>query len=1005
MRNSTIIAVLLFCIAIPRTAAQTPPPSFAKGFELLNKLGPQQPAKETPWRRLPADRPSGNQLLDELAEKMQGNGWLLPPASEGKIRTLHFAQATPSESAPDEAQSPGPGLLGKMLGNSDKETDAEPESLPDLKKDVATIIKTIAKLREDDPDEFSDPESFSRPWNENGASAFGPLLLFASQVHLNGHPDLADQLAWALFNAAPSRESVVDAALNHLGDQLYQDAATRFFASWDWKSYHDDLTKLVTNLPRGWQAQPAAALVLESLSPRVAGKPAPDPANSPAKPDPDAIAATAWMLETPKTNQPEAELPPEVIARLRTIPAEYHAQFLEAMAIQGQGSNLTPPDLWLLQKPEQLAADTSPNAPLLKLGIRALPVLAALATDSYPIAYRNPSPSSRSYSSSDSPFERALQIHASMSRPATRGDIARLILLATLPDPNNDLASVDAETLRDLAIDFHNTHKEKTWSQLAAVFLAEGSATQRSESAKLLASSTDPEHHQFFEKLILESGSTATGIDSVLIYAQQRKAAAKPFIDRYITLLREEFGDGSDLEDNYDIPWEIRQPGRLKTIIKQLESLASGQSAQASAREIARGSPEDAKTAAPDLFQSIPEDKPLARMGAMLAGAVAANDPGIRTLFITLALRISWPTSDDPDSKPRNFTESEASAWQKLLNDKRPIPEEYLNFTRLGETIAELASCAAEYSIAPREYNELHVASIILKKTTPELCSARITARFAKQPIPPIPDPEKISDEQLALIISTAAAKPAAEIPAYLASLTPDESAAWYHWITDSQDPPVPDSVKKLSMTILEEDTTAHSGIKPEPGLLNLKLNTEIHEDTFDSYLATLAADAPRQSPALATLSAADFPPGLSAWVVRPPFPEPKPQNNNEEDPLERLRNPSESIALEIFSDEIDLFKLEGAPANANAIITIDFYTEEDSTTSVWWIIDGKPVLFEISEEDTETNFKSDPESRIKPMIAATREAGTDFQIRIKLITRADAERIAASQPTDEEEE
>jgi hypothetical protein len=38
-------------------------------------------------------------------------------------------------------------------------------------------------------------------------------------------------------------------------------------------------------------------------------------------------------------------------------------------------------------------------------------------------------------------------------------------------------------------------------------------------------------------------------------------------------------------------------------------------------------------------------------------------------------------------------------------------------------------------------------------------------------------------------------------------------------------------------------------------------------------------------------------------------------------------------------------------------------------------------------------------------MIAATREAGTDFQIRIKLITRADAERIAASQPTDEEEE
>jgi hypothetical protein len=974
-------------------SAETAPPSFASGFGMLNTLGPAEPAEGTPWRRVSAGNPSGNSLLNGISQKMQGNGWLVATAEDGKIRAVHFGQVLPVETEPPGAAKPsGGGLLGKLLGGAAK--DAE-EPAADLDKDVALIVSTVAKLKTSE-----DPDDFSKPWNANGSQAFGPLLLFAAQLHRTGHPELADRLAWTLFKAAPTRETVVDAALNSLGDQLYQDIAGRFFTSWDWLAYRDELATLVEKLPRGWETRPAAALVLDSLALRLGGNPPPDPRASGVELDVESLAAIAWMLDTPKPDDSKPPIPPELQARLQHIPPEYHAEFLESMGMDGGGTTLAVPSLWLLKKPDESESLTGPAGPLLRLGVRALPVLAALTADRYPVCHRNPASRSRSYSYQDNAIERALAIHASMARPATRGDIARTLLLATLPDANGDLQNTDADTLREIAVDFHKTHHGKDWGGLAAVFLAEGAGHQKAEAAKLLATSTEAAHHQLFETLILESSPAAASLSQVMTYAQQRKTAAKPFIDRYLALVRDEIGDASNLENNRELSWELRQPGHLTQMLRQLESLASGKSPQASARELAKGSVEEAKAGIPALFQSLSTEKPQTQLAAMLAGAVAADAPETRGLFLNLTFRVGWARGggeaeeeeEDDDEKQatdRKFSESEANAWKKLIADERPLPKEMMSgYYNFGGTLGDLAASAAEYAISPQAFQEFHIASVILEESIASLCRQRVNARFAGESLPPLPDAEKTTPERLKEIVATAGAKPAGEIIEYLGTLSPDERAAWFMWINDPGDPPLPESVRKLGMTIIRESLVSQNGITPEPGLLNLKAGMEIHEDTFDPYIASLAADAAKHSLTFGTLQRADFPPGLASWTVRAAVPETKTDEEENEEPDPYNDTPS---AINIFRNLVATFELDGIPENATALIIAHCYTDENNGDAMWWIVDGKPVPFAI---DDEGELQTKPEPVIPGIIAAAREAGTGIMLRISVITRADAERI-----------
>ena len=788
-----ILACALICLPAPCcVAAEAQPAGFGPGFELLAGLGLPELPPATVWIDNNATS-SGYNRSSDLIKGIKGNAWLLPPTKEGEIRTLALGSASITTTPAEDSGSKS--VLGKMLGSGDK---PEPAREIDLAKDIDTLCKNIGKI-----DDFDDLDDFRATWSNNGAGTFGPMMLFAAQIHQAGKPALANQLAEALFQKAPNREVVVDAAINSLGDQLYENATRRFFETHDWKTYHQELSSLVESLSRGWNSQAAVAMLFDPLAKRAAGEPPAIPQLDGIPIETRAVDAVAWMHEDPKPDADEAKLDPEIAAQLAGVPAQYRAQYLQQLG-GGGGNSIHGVGTWLMETPEDLEKKAGPAAPTVKLGVHALPVLAALTGDTYLTARPNVGGggSSHYFSSSTGPLERAIQIYGSMNRPASRGDLATYLLAATLPDPGNEISQLDPQSLADMAVEFWKEHRDEKPADIALAFLSNGSSEQMSTAAKVLAASKDPAHHQALEAHVLADLSPVSQLMTVSAYVQLRKTAAKPFFDRYLKTLREEIKDGDALQNNDELTWELRDKDRVNQTIKQLESQVSGKSSQSIAKEIAQGSAKDARTAVPALFESL-SDAPLSRqLVTLLTGALAAEDPEIRKIFLNQSYQLDWHPEagdgDEDDTVPadRKFTDSEAKAWKRLIADERETPDsDNSYYGSVADTLGKLAAVTFEYSILPNGFEDLNTAATITGRKLADIAFDRATARLDGKPVPPFPDATKITPARLAEIVNTAAGKPLLEIHPYLKSLSDDERAAWFTWIREPGGLAVPENV------------------------------------------------------------------------------------------------------------------------------------------------------------------------------------------------------------------
>jgi hypothetical protein len=949
------IAIALLSSTPILLADQSTLPSFAKGFEMLNTLGPSPLDQGATWRKLDAGNMLNSKVLRQLTGSMQGNGWLLPSIDGTPNRSIPFGSAVPREI--------------QIQGNP---------AQGDLEKDTATILEAIDKIERAD-----DLDDFRRPWTDSGSRTFGPLMLFAAQLHQAGHPKLADQIAWALFQKAPNREVVVDAALDHLGTQLYQHATDRFFKNHDWQAYRDELTALIEKLPRGWDAQPAAMLVLESVNRRISQPTPPAPQLEQLPISPAAINAIAWMTTPPESNDATPSIPPEVAEMLAEVPPEYHAQVLARYG-GGGGNRVSDPGFWLLDTNEEDGGKSSPARELLALGIEAIPVLAALTTDSYPTHLHNPSAGEQSFSYSRSAASRALETYAGMARPATRGDLAKTFLKPILPDGQDQLDDADNDTLRDIAIEFYQTHKGKDAAQFAAIYLAEGDENQKSLAVDFLINSTDPEHHRIFETHILDSSPATAHLTAVVTYAQLRKADAKPLIEKFLPLIRTEIGDGTNLENNRNLSWQFREPGQLKQTLRQLEAIAEGRSLTDSAREIATGPPEEAEAAIQALSQSLSTESPDQQLEILLAGALATENPQVRSSFLTPLFQYQSESDEEDAPAPPVITDTIRQAWTVLGADTRPIAPEWIsNLPFPADDIASFAAMVLESRLHSGGLIELNQAAIILKQPIAKICMARIKARIANETLPALPNPENINEERLREIITTAATKSGTDILTYLDTLTPDERAAWAEWIAEPGEIKIPESVLALSSTIVTENTSPQQGLIPTPGLLNLKTGLQIDQN-IDAYIATLAANSAEHSLAIGTLRQADFPPGLASWTLRAEFP----KAEDEEETISRMGY----TPIDLFRQLVAYFSIEGAPEKADALIICQLYSEASQGIFLWWVIEGKPSPFSVSDEGT---LGAPPETTLTQTLAAARESGQAFMLNVQVLSREHAKKLA----------
>lgn len=937
MKLFSVVVLLAGVCAFGR--AQEVVPDFSPGFEKLAALGLPELDASARWVSA-GGREDLEYQVRQLTSGMKGNCWAYRSA-DGAPR--HLAMGAVVAWEPEGR---------KQLQERDVEKDVE--------KLIATMEKAAGKIDRDN--------AFSLRHETEG---FGRMLVFAAQLHQTKRTDLANRVALAMMSIYPTREDAVDAAVNHVASAFYQQAAEAFFATGDWRAYHRELSALVERFPRGWEARGAVGMMLPQLARQAAGEPAPVPALPDVPIDPAAleIVAAFGRPGEPGKGASGGEAV-EINGRIHMI--ETH---------DGGG----PPDLWLLAGGGE-EDDGSPVGRLVRLGMDALPALAALAGDPVFVALRNPGSRSRSYGYDESEEEETLRFYQYMNRPATRGEIAARMLAATLPDGNGDLDEADPETMKELALEFWKTHREDSKEKLAAVFLKEGSSSQAKRAAEVLASSADAEAHRLFEEHVLSSNPAISRFQAVQTYARARRAAAKPFVESYGKLLREQIPDGENEDDDYEVRWMIQQAGSLEKLLKQLDMLVEAQSPRSFAVQSAKGRPEDVQAALNTLATMLEDASPKKRLYAYLEGASAAKDAGVRGKFLEATLDIPWRgnegEAEETEPAARTLTASELRVWKKFAGDAKEVDTAMGFLFGSGKaSVAELAAVALEYSVAPVEFENIMRMSGVIGRETKDIVVERATARLAGNPVPPLPDASEVSTERLAEIVSAAGAKRAEEIHVYLSSLSQDERAAWAEWLADPDEPPVPPSVSEAqTLVVRRRSEPIWGGLRDTPDAGGVDVGFRVSKAGFEDWLQSTAAGVAERSRNFVLVMPADFGPGLSVTAVVWPMPAARADDEDEgsgdgdDDPGSRTRM--------IFSELTDRITAEDA---AGAIV-VQAGLADTSAQARWLVRDGKAVA------DDEDRFDSAAVLELLDM--AGKSPGAP-RMQVRILSRADADKLS----------
>jgi hypothetical protein len=936
---------------------QMPAQDFSKGFELLAGLGMPPLDPGATWAKV-TDPNSMDYSLREYTRSLKGNGWVIR-GKDGTLRQVPLGSLT-------EVEMPEKG----------KEPPAQ-----DLGKDVEAIIDALNKAAaKKDPDEI---------FSEYRYSSIDPLLLFATQLHQTGRKDLANRLAHATFAFFPTRESAINAVVNRIAEQFHQTTVSAFFEAGDWSAYHRDLSALVERYPRGWDNAGAVRLMLPQLARQAKGKTAPAPALPGTTLDPQAVAILHELMQPPKRDGKKVDdmkgMPPHVRQRMLMMHSMGHGY--------EHGGGGFHQNLWLISpdKPES----GGPESRLAALGMAALPALAAVAEDSFFTHQPNSGSRNHSYSSRESEDDRILRAYQSLSRPATRGEIATRMLVLTLPDPENELGNADPSTIRELAMDFHKTHQKATPEQLAAVFLKEGSEEQSTQAVDVLAKSKNPDAHKMFEDHVLAADPAIGLFESVRTYLKERKAEGKPFFDQYAQLVRKQTPDAGDSDSGHDRnSWKIKEADGVEKILKQLQSVAEGESPRAMAIRI--GKEEDVKTASASirgLMEAMGGEEPRKQLIALLSGAyAAAKDENVRAQFLTTIFQIEWDAEiEDPDGgedeekedgkqpATRVISEAEGKVWQRLIADSRPLKSTQGRYSIGAQpsTVSSLACAALEASVVGHEFYSLMQAIPIMARPADEVLTERAKARLAGKPVPPLPNAENIAPARLAAIVSETGEKPAAEVHAYLLTLSMDERAAWAEWLQNPGDVPVPDNIKQLRHQVVKQAETGVYAPTPMPDFDAVPVGFQVTEKSVDALMQTLASQTEKYSRSIIVLMATSFGPGLEASASVFPFPEPKGEEEKEDpDPYSRV-----TTADMIFPESLRFFQSDDA---SDAVIHTSIPGKRSE--AIWNVKNGKATRVQV--DGGEDTFAQALQT------ALDAENPRALRLQIRMITRADAEKL-----------
>ena len=524
---------------------------FGAAFEKLFELGLPDPggatyikferaetrARNDGWVQMEQVRAMGR-TWDTGAK---GNAWLLPGAKDGS-GTIIFGGYKKFDVARTKKRS---GLMRALIGEPKAPQGGGVAGswveVP-VDQEVKRIVTALDKLAR--AGQVFDADRWE--YDTSAPSQAASLLALAAQIHRAGHEDEGNRLAGKLLTLAPEPIKVIDGVIGRLAGDEYDTLVKTFFEDRDWEKYHEGLKAVYAKYPRGWEARLGVAMLLPQVEKQASGliaRPAP------------------W---------PGVEFNPEAVEILDGLLRQE-----EPIVVDARGC-------WLITSAGDLQNRRDGGSrpwlsKLCALGMDGFIAAANVAADETMIAttmqanaYHDPYGGLYGGWSSDESLEdQARMAYDSLKRPCTRGEIARKIILATLPAELDEYRLMQPAELREAAHQWWLEHRDDSSAELARHLLEAGDWGQRQNAVNALITSGGDADARLVEEFILDGGdSLSEHIHIVNSYLSARRGKAREFFERYSALLKAEVGNDPNNER-----WEIREAGGVDKLLKKLSVL------------------------------------------------------------------------------------------------------------------------------------------------------------------------------------------------------------------------------------------------------------------------------------------------------------------------------------------------------------------------------------------------------------------------------------------------
>ena len=762
--------------------------------------------------------------------KRSGDAWLLAGGEDGKADFIHQFYQNITVIKKKKRGGLMRALVGKEKTPQGTGALGEWKTI-DVAKDTLKMMEGLDDMQK--KGRVFDAERWG--YDESSAKMASKVLVMACHIYRAGHVKEGNMLAQKILSLSPFPEKVIDGVVNQLADQQYSALVSAFFKSKDWQAYHDGLSALSKRYPRGWNTRLGAQILLPKIMQSIKGE------------------KGKLHTFTGVTLKPEAvKILDELLTRTEPVIVSPTAYWLIADPTQSTGGNYSSyggrqsgTEEWLKK--------------LCALGMDGFIALAAAAGDDVLIAtsmqvggsnyYSRNYGFSSNFGSGRSIDELAVAAYASMRRPCTRGEIARSILISTMPNPDNDLAQKAPEQLRDIAYQWWLAHRGDSKSTLARHMMEGGDRTAQQVAVMTLIQSGTDADAKVVEDFIMSSGELSNSIQLLEPYLKARKGKARSFFNQFSEVLKDIETGG----DAHSLPWNVRQAGGVDKFLKKLsihvddvsvdKVLADIKSGKTPIKEgltmlDAAASGEDSAKLIPTLVSLAAEKEKLIERAAILQNLMMLNFK---------AQQAGKGGQKDEDKKKRiaALTASKED-WKILLKQtaKPQNKEEERALNQLSSISVYAAWCVETIYFPENTASLRQIAYILGTEKMDEFMLRRANGLLENPESDDFPNPKKVGEKRSAEIRKDITKLKPLDVIAYYEELPLQEKLAWVN-ILSGFEGDMPDSVTGMNSLIAKVSwINAPKADAAYKKLMNdLMAKKEFSKKLADRIIALLAKD------------------------------------------------------------------------------------------------------------------------------------------------------------------